>query len=250
MKKTDILLVLPFLLFSCNKSENKIPIYHVRSINYKEEKNYHLLYEMDESLLLSLKQKEASFFVCIYQESCSSGCSVFDYSLYSKANEDDFLIPYIDKGKYDLLPKDQFPSVHENAILFFEKGNLCNQIEITEENVSIKAVSQIIDKYTYDTDVDIVSPIQKNRSSVLDSFSFTTEKNVSDTYYRSYLDSMKKPTLLVDTKKIEDYTKIQERKDYSSLYFYPGTDSLTETFFQKTSTEKEELENNPSYLLD
>lgn len=250
MNKFLIFGALPFLLFSCEKNKtNRIPIYHIDSINYKEERNYHLLYSMDNETLLSLKEKKASFFVCIYQRSCSSNCTIFDYSLYSKANEADFLIPYIDKENYDLLPKDTFPSVHENAILFFEKGTLIQQTEITEKNVSIEEVSKIIDAYTYDSGIKIVTPIEKEEDSSLDSFSFSVEKDEKGKSYHSYLKTMKKPVLFLNTEKTEDFSLIQEKTDYSSLYLYKGNDSLTSTFFEKTGIKKEELEQSSSYLF-
>ena len=250
MKKTEpILLLIPFLLACCNQQKvTQVPIYHVDGINYHDDRYHHLLYRLDQDVLLSLREKKASFFFAIYSASCNDSCSIFDYSLYGKANEDNFLIPYIDKGDYDSLVFSDFPSVRGNALLFFSKGSLFQRIDIGESNVSLDRVSKIIDTYTYDTKTYLVSPIQKN-SSGLDSFCFAKEEEDGSGNSISYLETMEKPVLFVDFSRTEELTDIQSRKGLSSLYFYEDLSCLNERFYEKTGLKKEELVENPSYLL-
>lgn len=253
MKKLNF--ILPFILiFSSCKKENKkvIPLYHIDGINYKiDKKSYHLLYNLEKDVFLNLINKEASFYLAIYSESCSSSCSMFDISLYTLANTNSIFIPYMNKTVYDTISNTNCPTLKENAILFYNNGSLYSYIDITEDNVDSTSVKNIIESKTYDSNLNIVTPFIKNiDDKIVNCFTFTKEnKDDSNIIYPNY--STHDKTLYLDCNRTDDYSVIQSNAnpEYKNIYLYFGLDYLTDNFYSKTNIKKEDLINSSSYII-
>ena len=243
MKRKSLLLILSVLLSSCsNAAKKRIPLYHLSGINYRTESYHHLLFHLDGETLLSLKKKKASFFFAVYSKSCSESCSVFDYSLYQVASTNNTVVPYIEKERYDLLNPD-FPYAKENAIFFYEKGNLLKQIDIDETKVSMEKVNQIIQKWTYDGMTYIANDFKTDENALLDSYTISMPDS-------SFTKKIERPALLLRNEETNNYGEIQKQKGIRSILFYQSADDFSEEFYQKNGLKKEELLESPSdYLL-
>lgn len=252
-KFIKLLLPLLFILPSCKENKMRIPLYHIEGINFKvDKKYYHLLYSMDKDALSILIDKQASFFLSIYSESCSDSCSMFDASLYAYANSNDAFIPYMNKSIYDTIKSSSLPSIKENAILFFEEGKLLKQVDITENNVSIEKVKETIDTYTYDTKLKIVTPFIKDTSdNLINCFKFSSYDLSNKSIIFPEISSSDK-TLFLDIKRTLSIKDIQssytDTSKINDIYLYEGINSLTSDFYTSLNIKKEELEKNSSYI--
>ncbi len=252
-KFIKFILPLLFILPSCKESKTKIPLYHIEGINFKiNKKYYHLLYSLDKDALSLLIDKQASFFLSIYSESCSDSCSMFDASLYAFANSNDVFIPYMNKSIYDTIKSSILPSIKENAILFFQEGKLFKQVDIREDNVSIEKVKEIIETYTYDTKLKIVTPFIKDTSdNLINCFKFSNYDLSNESIIYPEISSSDK-TLFLDIKRTLSFKDIQssytDKSKINDIYLYDDINSLTSDFYSSLNIKKEELENSSSYI--
>ncbi len=252
-KFIKFILPLLFILPSCKESKTKIPLYHIEGINFKiDKKYYHLLYSLDKDVLSLLVDKQASFFLSIYSESCSDSCSMFDASLYAFANSNDVFIPYMNKSIYDTIKSSILPSIKENAILFFQEGKLFKQVDIREDNVSIEKVKEIIETYTYDTKLKIVTPFIKDTSdNLINCFKFSNYDLSNESIIYPEISSSDK-TLFLDIKRTLSFKDIQssytDTSKINDIYLYDDINSLTSDFYSSLNIKKEELENSSSYI--
>lgn len=252
-KFIKFIIPLVFILPSCKGNKTKIPLYHIEGINFKvDKKYYHLLYSLDKVVLSLLIDKQASFFLSIYSESCSDSCSMFDASLYAYANSKNAFIPYMNKNIYDTIKSSSLPSIKENAILFFQEGKLFKQVDISEDNVSIENVKEIIESYTYDTKLKIVTPFIKDTfDNLINCFKFSNYDLSNESIIYPEISSSDK-TLFFDIKRTLSFKDIQssytDTSKINDIYLYDDINSLTSDFYTSLNIKKEELENSSSYI--
>ena len=158
MNKYFPLLLLPFLLFSCQKKdENKIPLFTSpatrENIKGNEEYLVNKLYENDFDYMI---EKKMSFPLFVYAAGCGT-CDNFSIVLKDYIRINNAIIPYMTLSVFNLSKTDT-PSLSDSALLFYKEGKLIKTYDdILSQVFSTGDLTKIMDQYTYNSKVSYLS---------------------------------------------------------------------------------------------
>ena len=158
MNKFFPLLLLPFLLFSCQKKEqDKIPLFTSETTkeNIKGNDEYlvNKLYENDFDYMI---EKKMSFPLFVYAAGCGT-CDNFSIVLKDYIRINKVVFPYMTLSVFNLSKTDT-PSLSDSALLFYKEGTLIKIYDdILSQVFSTVDLTKIMEKYTYNSNVSYLN---------------------------------------------------------------------------------------------
>lgn len=158
MNKYSHLLLLPFLLFSCQKKdEDKIPLFTSdatkETIKGNDEYLVNKLYENDFDYMI---EKKMSFPLFVYAAGCGA-CDNFSIVLKDYIRINKVIFPYMTLSVFNLSKTDT-PSLSDSALLFYKEGKLIKTYDdILSQVFSTGDLVKIMDQYTYSSNVSYLS---------------------------------------------------------------------------------------------
>lgn len=161
MKRKYSLLLLPFLLLSsCEKSltkEEMIPLFSYERVSVERETSLdYMLYRISKDDIKKMISKKISFPVFIYGAGCGS-CDNFSYVIKDYIRKTSTVFPSITLSSFNQSGVSN-SRYTESALLFYKEGKLIKSIDnILEEAFTTSDLEKIMDKYTYQTGIQILN---------------------------------------------------------------------------------------------
>ena len=224
MKKISILFLITTLFSSqsCEGTKQKIPLFKTEfSTCVIDEKERYFANSLSHNQIESLREKKADFLLYVYVPGCGT-CELFPITLNNYIKETNVVINYCLLNTYNKL--NNVPNISNSSFIFFIDGKVDTIEDLTNYTLKPQEFTNMLNKYTYITNVEILNPIyiETYLTTFFPSYVFTSfiTNYSNDALFFSNLDedlSQSANILLLNETKIETLNYEELLQNYPEM---------------------------------